>query len=63
VGLLLPFSTSLSFVLGAVAAWALSASRPKLAERYVVPVASGAIAGESIVGVVVAALDNFVLRP
>jgi hypothetical protein len=32
------------------------------AERYIIPVASGAIAGESIVGVVVAALNTFVLR-
>jgi uncharacterized oligopeptide transporter (OPT) family protein len=29
---------------------------------YVVPVASGLIAGESLIGVVVAALNNFVLK-
>jgi uncharacterized oligopeptide transporter (OPT) family protein len=57
----LPFSTSLSFVLGALSAWGFAAARPKEAERFVVPVASGVIAGESIVGVIVAALNNFVL--
>jgi OPT family oligopeptide transporter len=62
LGLLLPFSTSLSFALGAIAAWAYGRARPQAAERYVVPVSSGVIAGESIVGVVVAALNNFVLK-
>jgi uncharacterized oligopeptide transporter (OPT) family protein len=62
LGLLLPFSTSLSFVLGAVAAAAYARARPADAEKFVVPVASGAIAGESIVGVVTAALNNFVLK-
>lgn len=62
LGLMLPFSTSLSFVLGAAAAWAYRRARPQAADRYVIPVASGLIAGESIVGVVVAALNNFVLR-
>ena len=38
------------------------ASTPAQAERFVVPIASGLIAGESIVGVVVAALNNFVFR-
>jgi uncharacterized oligopeptide transporter (OPT) family protein len=31
------------------------------ADRYAIPVSSGFIAGESIVGVVVAALNNFVI--
>jgi OPT family oligopeptide transporter len=62
LGLLLPFSTSLSFVIGAVAAWGYTRARPAAAERFVVPVASGVIAGESIVGVAVAALNNFVLK-
>jgi uncharacterized oligopeptide transporter (OPT) family protein len=62
LGLLLPFSTSLSFVLGAAAAWVYARARPDQADRFVVPVASGVIAGESIVGVVVAALNNFVLK-
>jgi uncharacterized oligopeptide transporter (OPT) family protein len=62
LGLLLPFSTSLSFVLGAAAAWAFHRIDARQADRFIVPVASGVIAGESIVGVVVAALNNFVLK-
>jgi uncharacterized oligopeptide transporter (OPT) family protein len=34
---------------------------PAAADRYTVPIASGAIAGESIMGVIVAGLNNFVL--
>jgi uncharacterized oligopeptide transporter (OPT) family protein len=63
LGLLLPFSTSLSFVLGAFLAWACRRVDARAADRYVVPVSSGLIAGESILGVVVAALNNFVFRP
>jgi uncharacterized oligopeptide transporter (OPT) family protein len=62
IGLLLPFSTSLSFLIGAVASWGFGALRKQQADRYVIPVSSGLIAGESIVGVVVAALNNFVLK-
>lgn len=61
LGLLLPFYTSLSFVLGAIAASVFSRAAPRQAERYVIPISSGLIAGESIVGVLVAALDNFIL--
>jgi uncharacterized oligopeptide transporter (OPT) family protein len=61
LGLILPFSTSLSFVFGAVAAWLYARIDSRQAERFVVPIASGLIAGESIVGVVVATLNNFVL--
>jgi uncharacterized oligopeptide transporter (OPT) family protein len=61
VGMILPFYTSLSFVLGAVAAWIFARADRQQAERFVVPIASGIIAGESIIGVVVAALNNFVL--
>ena len=32
------------------------------AERYVVPLSAGVIAGESIVGVVVAGINNFVFN-
>ena len=62
LGLLLPFSTSLSFVLGALAAWAFGLANKRQADRFVVPISSGLIAGESIVGVIAAALNNFVLR-
>lgn len=61
LGLLLPFYTSFAFALGAFAAWAYRRASPQRADHLVIPVSSGLIAGESIVGVVVAALDNFVL--
>jgi len=59
LGMLLPLFTSISFVLGALAAWVFHLVDRRQAERFTVPVASGVIAGESIVGVVVAALNNF----
>jgi uncharacterized oligopeptide transporter (OPT) family protein len=39
--------------LGALAAWALSRASPKTDERYTVPVSSGLIAGESLMGVAI----------
>jgi uncharacterized oligopeptide transporter (OPT) family protein len=62
LGLLLPFSTSISFVLGATLAWLFARVDSRQAQRFVIPISSGVIAGESIVGVVVAALNNFVLK-
>lgn len=62
LGMILPFYQPLSMFLGAALA-ALAESRKESRVRdYVVPIASGLIAGESIVGVVVAALNNFVLK-
>ncbi|MGH7284653.1 MAG: OPT/YSL family transporter, partial [Polyangiaceae bacterium] len=60
LGLLLPFSVPLSFFIGALLAWAVTSAKPKLGERYIVPIASGIIAGESIIGVIVTAINNFV---
>jgi uncharacterized oligopeptide transporter (OPT) family protein len=62
LGLLLPFFTSLSFALGAVAAWVFHRIDKRQAERLTIPISSGLIAGESIVGVIVAALNNFVFK-
>lgn len=53
---LLPASTTLSFFLGGVAAAAIQRARPEAAERLLLPVASGLIAGESLVGVAAAVL-------
>ncbi len=61
-GMMLPFSNPLSFLIGAVAAEIWSRRSRATAEDYVVPVASGAIAGESLIGVAVATLNNFVLK-
>jgi uncharacterized oligopeptide transporter (OPT) family protein len=62
LGLLLPFFTSLSFALGALAARVFHRISKTQAERLTVPISSGLIAGESIVGVIVAALNNFVFK-
>ena len=62
LGFLLPFANPLSMLIGALAAWLWSRSRQAHAERYVVPVASGTIAGESIVSVAIALVNNLVLR-
>lgn len=61
LGFILPFYYPLAMWLGAVAAEAFDRVSKTAAGRYVVPIASGLIAGESIVGVAVAAINNFVL--
>ncbi len=61
-GLILPFANPVSFFLGALIAWGAEAKNKKWTEDYVVPIAAGAIAGESIMGVIVTALSNFVLK-
>jgi uncharacterized oligopeptide transporter (OPT) family protein len=60
MGLLLPASIPLAFLIGATLAEIAKRANAVWAERYVVPIASGVIAGESILGVVVAALNNLV---
>jgi uncharacterized oligopeptide transporter (OPT) family protein len=58
LGLLLPFFISISFFLGAAGAWVFGRVDRKQADRFVVPISSGLIAGESIAGVIVQILDN-----
>lgn len=53
----LPASNVISMFAGALVALWLETKRKTLAERYVVPVSSGIIAGESLVGVVIATLQ------
>jgi OPT family oligopeptide transporter len=48
------FFYAFSMFLGAVAASILARWKPKLAEEYTVPIASGLIAGESLLGVAIA---------
>jgi len=62
LGFLLPFANPLSMLLGAIAAWLWTRRNRAHAERYVVPVSSGVIAGESIVSVGIALVNNLVLR-
>jgi len=49
--------TAMAFFLGGVVAWILAKRAPKKADVYTIPVASGFIAGESLMGVVVALLQ------
>jgi uncharacterized oligopeptide transporter (OPT) family protein len=49
-------------LLGAVGAWLWSRRNAAQADRYVVPVASGIIAGESITSVAIALVNNVILR-
>ncbi|WP_375769960.1 OPT/YSL family transporter [Archangium gephyra] len=53
IAFVLPASTSLSVFLGAVAAALLARARPALADAATVPLASGLIAGESLVSLAV----------
>jgi OPT family oligopeptide transporter len=49
--------TAMAFFLGGLAAWIYARKSPKAAEVYTIPIASGLIAGESLVGVAVALLQ------
>jgi uncharacterized oligopeptide transporter (OPT) family protein len=44
----MPFQNSLSFAIGAVIAWLWTRMSPRSGETYAIPVASGLIAGESL---------------
>jgi uncharacterized oligopeptide transporter (OPT) family protein len=61
LGFILPFQYPFSMLLGAVIAALWMAKRPESAKSYIVPLSSGIIAGVSIIGVIVAAINNFVL--
>lgn len=56
LALVLPFGDAFAIFLGAVSVWAFTKWKPAAAERYVVPVASGVIAGESLIAVAIIAL-------
>ncbi len=62
LGLVLPFPYPLAMLLGALGAEVVKRVRPHWADRCLIPIAAGGIAGESIMGVVVQTLNNFVLR-
>jgi uncharacterized oligopeptide transporter (OPT) family protein len=62
LGFILPFFNPFSMLLGALLAWFWSRRSSAHADRYVVPVASGIIAGESIVSVAIALVNNLLLR-
>jgi OPT family oligopeptide transporter len=59
LAMVIPFFNSLSMFIGALIALALEKKMPKMAGEYIIPVSSGIIAGESLMGVVVALLSSF----
>lgn len=59
IALVIPGSNSIAMFLGAAIAEILRRKRPALSERTVVPVSSGLIAGESLMGIAVAILVAF----
>lgn len=61
LGLILPFQYPLSMFLGALIAWVWTRQSAKSAEDFLVPASAGIIAGVSIMGVLVAFLNNVVL--
>lgn len=62
LGLVLPFFYPLAMFLGALFGELATRANKAWAERYLVAIAAGGIAGESILGVLVQALNNFVLK-
>ncbi|MBI4676714.1 MAG: OPT/YSL family transporter [Elusimicrobia bacterium] len=56
LSMVIPFFNSLSMFIGAGITLWLEKTRPTLAEDYVIPVSSGIIAGESILGIAIALL-------
>ncbi|MEZ4405598.1 MAG: OPT family oligopeptide transporter [Polyangiales bacterium] len=52
----MPFSNTLSMFIGAAIALVLEKAKPKVVETYTVPVSSGIIAGESLIGIAIKAL-------
>jgi uncharacterized oligopeptide transporter (OPT) family protein len=61
LGLILPFQYPFSMLLGAIVAALWTRSNAKQADDYIVPLSSGIIAGVSIMGVLVAFLNNLIL--
>jgi uncharacterized oligopeptide transporter (OPT) family protein len=56
LGLVIPFQNSFSFALGALFTFAWARLRPRQEEMYNIPIASGFVAGESLVAAIVAIL-------
>jgi uncharacterized oligopeptide transporter (OPT) family protein len=59
IALTIPASTSFAMFLGAFIVWLLERKAPKWNTTYTIPIASGCIAGESIMGVVLAVILAF----
>ncbi|SEU09936.1 OPT family oligopeptide transporter [Stigmatella erecta] len=63
LSIVLPGSSSISFFIGAAIAEVLRRRKPKLAEAAVMPVGSGFIAGESLMGIALVMLKAFKYMP
>jgi uncharacterized oligopeptide transporter (OPT) family protein len=61
LGLYMPLSYSLAMGIGAAIAAIATSRRGDAAERYVWPISAGLLGGESLAGVIVAAVNNFLL--
>ncbi|MEM9490671.1 MAG: OPT/YSL family transporter, partial [Myxococcota bacterium] len=61
LGLILPFQYPLSMLIGAVIAYIWIKKDKQHADDFLIPVASGVIAGVSIMGVLVACINTFFL--
>jgi len=59
IALTIPASTSFAMFLGAFIVWVLERKAPQWNSTYTIPIASGCIAGESIMGVILALLLAF----
>lgn len=59
IALTIPGSTSFAMFLGAFIVWILERKAPKWNSNHTIPIASGCIAGESIMGVILALLMAF----
>lgn len=55
---MIPPFNSLSMFAGAAIAWIVVRYDPKVDEKYIIPVSSGLIAGESLVGVTVRLIEE-----
>ncbi len=60
LGLILPFQYPLSMLIGAAIAWVWVKRWKKNSDDYLVPIAAGLIVGVSIMGVIVAIMNNLV---
>lgn len=60
LGLILPFQYPFSIFIGALISWIWNKYHIKSAENYLIPISAGLIAGISIMGVIVAILNNLI---
>jgi uncharacterized oligopeptide transporter (OPT) family protein len=58
IALVIDFNDSFAMLAGALIAWMLERSRKDLADRYIVSVSSGIVAGEGIMGLIVIVLRD-----